>query len=178
MGIKTRYDHVIISPNGVGCLHCGEEQVIAFPTSISVYEAIGKAFRKDHRRCKPSEAGRRRMHPQGIYEWASCWDTGISSKTIWSVCTGSDRFEEDELGAPPQDPADFGRCCRLLALAPQWKARLGEVATKYPAWSMIVANWDTLEALYREELPTGAAPKLFAELRKLNEVSETVERLT
>lgn len=170
-------DHVIISPNGVGCTHCGEEQAIASPVSISVCAAIGKAFGKDHKHCKPSEAGHRRMHPKDHYAWALSWDTGISSKTIWNVLIGVDRFEE--VGAPPQDPDDFGRCSRLLALAPaEWRARLGEVATKYPAWSMIVANWDTLEALYQEELPTGKAPKLFAELKKLNEVSETVERLT
>lgn len=169
-------DHVIISPNGVGCLHCGEEQAIAFPTSISVYAAIGKAFGKDHKNCKPSEAGKRRMQPKSIMEWARSWDTGISSQTIWSVCMGSGRF--DRVGDPPADPDDFGRCSRLLALVPTWRPRLSEVATKYPAWGMIVANWDALEALYQEELPTGAAPKLFTELKRLNEVSETTERLT
>lgn len=67
----------------------------------------------------------------------------------------------------PRDPADFGRCYRLLAKLPKWRALLPEVAKRYPEWSRLVDRWGELTKLYEEELPTGSAPKLWALLEKL-----------
>lgn len=102
---------------------------------------------------------------QNALNWIASDDTGISSKTIWAVMMNA----EIDYAHVPWDPADFGRCYRLLEAVPEWKPRLGEVAKKYPAWTGLVENWPELEALYLEELPTGKAPKLYQRMKQLTE---------
>jgi hypothetical protein len=80
-------------------------------------------------------------------DWLMSRDTGISSKTICSVLTGS---KAPDWHDTPGDPDDFGRCYRLLALFPDWRARMPEVAAKYPKWGPMVAAWDELTALYEQ----------------------------
>jgi hypothetical protein len=103
-------------------------------------------------------------------EWLLSGDTGVSSKTILAVMTGS------ELGGAfgpdvPHDPSDFGRCYRLLQNFPEWRARLPEVATAYPIWGPMVDAWDELATIYEEEKQnkSGKAPKLYERMRKLVE---------
>jgi hypothetical protein len=67
----------------------------------------------------------------------------------------------------PKDPSDFGRCHDLLRLFPEWRARLPEVAERYPEWRSIVDVWDELAALYVEELPTGRCSKLYDAMHAL-----------
>jgi hypothetical protein len=104
------------------------------------------------------------------WEWLCAGECGISSVTIWHVMTGYPHMPGD-WGPPsyPRDPDDFGRCHRLLEKFPEWRARLGEVAAKYPAWQGLVAEWDALTALYLEEFPTGEAPKLYARMKELTD---------
>lgn len=97
--------------------------------------------------------------------WMQNGDTGTSSKTIWSVMTG----ETVERHGIPYDPADFGRCYRLLKVMPSWRARMPEVATAHPAWAGLVAAWDELTTLYEEESPSGTAPKLYARMQALRQ---------
>ncbi|MCA8962419.1 MAG: hypothetical protein KDC38_17965 [Planctomycetes bacterium] len=104
-------------------------------------------------------------------EWIAGSDTGISSKVIWSVMTGR------EVPCPhgpdvPHDPADFGRCHRLLARFPAWRSRMHEVAAVYPEWRGLVDRWDELTALYLEELPSGSAPKTWRRMRELRGESD------
>ena len=101
-------------------------------------------------------------------DWLLSGDTGISSKTILAVMTRS------KMGEPfgpdvPHDPSDFGRCYRLLALFPGWRARLPEVAEKFPAWGPMVLAWGELTALYEEEIKnaSGKAPKLYKRMQEL-----------
>ena len=98
-------------------------------------------------------------------DWLLSNDTGISSKTILSVMTGS------HLKCPdvPYDPSDFGRCHRLLALFPGWRARLPEVAEQFPIWRPMVDAWDELDAIYEEEAvnPCGRSPRLYRRLQEL-----------
>ncbi len=96
------------------------------------------------------------------WRWFTGGDTGTSSKTIWSVMTG----EHVDRRGIPYDPADFGRCHRLLEKFPQWRARLHEMAI-VPGWEPLAEHWDELTALYLEELPTDVAPKLWARMREL-----------
>lgn len=77
-------------------------------------------------------------------EWLLSGDNGTSSETILAVMTGSSTRYADI----PYDNDDFGRCYRLLRLFPQWRARLPEVAQRYPAWGPMVAAWDELSALW------------------------------
>lgn len=99
--------------------------------------------------------------------WLTNGDTGVSSETMWSVLTGRRIGKRYWYPDVPQDPDDFGRCYRLLQVMPSWRARLGEVAARYPAWKSLVAAWDELTALYEEELPSGTAPKLYARMKAI-----------
>jgi hypothetical protein len=105
--------------------------------------------------------------PTAIDEWIASGDTGISSETIWHVLSGRPFPRHQFRPSTPMDPADFGRCHRLLEKIPAWRARLPEVAVKYPGWSALVGAWDELTALYLEELPTGRGPKLYDRMQAL-----------
>lgn len=101
-------------------------------------------------------------------EWLLSGDTGISSKTICAVMTGSKMsgsFGPDV----PYDPGDFGRCYRLLALFPEWQERMHEMAEKFPIWGPMVEAWGELTALYEEETKSksGKAPKLYTRMKEL-----------
>lgn len=65
------------------------------------------------------------------------------------------------------DPADFGRCYRLLKIMPSWRPRLPEVAALFPKWTGLVSAWDELTALYEEELPRRRCPKLYVRMQEL-----------
>ena len=105
--------------------------------------------------------------------WLLGTDTGISSLTLFSVLSRHGTVARAKIGRwqpdAPQDPADFGRCLRLLDLIPSWRGRLNEVVTAHPFWGPLVREWDRLEALYREEVPnhTGNAPRLYAAMQPL-----------
>ncbi len=87
--------------------------------------------------------------PRALWDWRLGGSTGMSSLTIWSVLTGI--HEEDGDGFTPADSGDFGRCYRLLSIAPpMWRTRLGEVAARHPRWAPLVAEWDRLTKLYED----------------------------
>lgn len=102
--------------------------------------------------------------------WLKNGDTGTSSLTIWRTLMG----ETPEDADVPHDPADFGRCYRLLKVMPSWRARLPEVAAKYPAWKRLVEAWDELTALFDEEAPSGTCPKLYARMQALRQADPAV----
>uniref|UniRef100_A0A6H1ZLZ2 Uncharacterized protein n=1 Tax=viral metagenome TaxID=1070528 RepID=A0A6H1ZLZ2_9ZZZZ len=83
--------------------------------------------------------------------WITGNDTGISSKAIWSVMMGADTISDTDV---PHDPADFGRCYRLLKLFPEWRNRLDEVAAALPKWGPMVREWETMECLYEKDAAT------------------------
>jgi hypothetical protein len=161
---KKGAPHVVPGGGGFRCLNCGTEQPIAYPVDLNVWAGAAKGFEKSHRGCKPSEAGAARFKYENPVQWLASWDTGISSLTIFSVFQGHSRPDRPDV---PHDPADFGRCYRLLRVAPEWRANLSRVAERYPAWAPLVARWDDLTRLYEEEEPTGKAPKLYALMREL-----------
>jgi len=159
-------DHVVLGTNTVICTHCGIKQEIAFPCSISVMLAIFKAFTKDHRRCEKTAAGEKASSPKALGDWLASADTGISSRVIYAVFTGHP--VTGRWTSTPHDPADFGRCYRLLEIAPaHWRENLSKVSDRYPHWGPLVEQWDECERLYREELPQGKAPKLYALMKTL-----------
>lgn len=77
-------------------------------------------------------------------QWIVSNDTGVSSKTIWSVIMGV----EPDYADVPADEADYGRCIRLLQLIPQWQSRLNEVVDKYPEWKEAIKR---IRATLRKE---------------------------
>jgi hypothetical protein len=95
--------------------------------------------------------------------WICGCDTGTSSKTIFSVMTGSPTGRADI----PYDPDDFGRCYRLLKLIPEWRQRLGEVSEKYSKWIPLVEHWDELTDLYESGLSKDDCHKLYTRMQEL-----------
>lgn len=80
-------------------------------------------------------------------QWILSNDTGTSSKTIWAVMMHAQCADPGY----PHDADDFGRCYRLLQHFQGWRARLPEVATRYPMWTPLVAAWDELTAFYEQK---------------------------
>lgn len=84
--------------------------------------------------------------------WWCGLHVGKSSAAIFTILCDAGplkwhakRFGE---GYVPRDAADFGRCTRLLAQFPEWRARLPEVAAAYPEtnWPAIIGRWDEIAA--------------------------------
>lgn len=59
-------------------------------------------------------------------EWIVSEDTGLSSKTIWSMMMNGKAPERQHA---PCDNGDFGRCYRLLKLIPEFEQNLERMAT-------------------------------------------------
>lgn len=110
------------------------------------------------------------VHPalERYYEWALGPDSGISSKTIVQAITGAYVLDPHRASVP-RDPADFGRCSRLLAKFPELRTKLSLVSDEHPEWTALVAHWDELEGLFAvaERRGTGMAPELYARMREL-----------
>lgn len=139
---------------------------MAVPCLIAVYAGAAAGFAQEHIDCQPSEGGLDRFRYATAEEWYRSWDTGVSSLTIFSVFMRYGRPTTPDI---PRDPADFGRCYRLLALKPDWRAELQQVASRYPAWQPLVDCWNELSLLYEEEAPGGDALRLYARMRELLE---------
>lgn len=141
---------------GVG-LDLGREQT--FRVTIKAMEG----FEQDHANCKEGDD----PNPEVITRenWARSRDTGVSSWTIYSVMRGMNSTHDRY--SPPQDPADFGRCYRLLKLFPEWKPRLHEVAARFPEWSALIPNWWDLEWHYEKTLADGDRSTLYLKIQDL-----------
>lgn len=153
----------------VHCGKCEHEWALGFaPIALDTFAKLGKG------KC-PLCGGRRvlmgplpKATPAGnAMAWLDSGDTGISSRTIWSVMMNRKPVGRWWDADVPHDPGDFGRCYRLLKVMPEWRTRLHEVALKYSDWGPLVQAWDELTALYEEELPNGTAPKLYKRIQEL-----------
>lgn len=100
-----------------------------------------------------------------LRDWLA-FDSGISSEVILEVMTGRLR-SGGWRPSTPRDPADFGRCYRLLQIFPEWVERLPEVAQAHPHWGPLVERWDECTRLWEEEHPSGSCPKLYELIQKL-----------
>lgn len=69
--------------------------------------------------------------------------------------------------AYPYDPSDFWRCLKLLDAVPALRLHIGAMSSFGPVWAAYVENWPEMERLYSEEHQTGAAPKLYALMKRL-----------
>lgn len=85
------------------------------------------------------------------FKWVSGSNTGTSSKAILGVMTGNPPRDGY---CYPHDGQDFERCAVLLALIPEWRARLGEMGKVGPEWAALVKHWDELNALYLKHGPS------------------------
>ena len=92
-----------------------------------------------------------------LNQWIVNGETGISSKTLWAVFSGveTEKQQMDSFGTydVPKDGDDFRRCC-LFVNQCELKDRLHEVVEVFPAWAPFIDNWDELEEMLDNDLPT------------------------
>ena len=86
-------------------------------------------------------------------------DTGVSSETIIAAALKTRR--RDFRGDAPYDPADFGRCYRLLQRFPWLRPLAFPILDRRPEWRELVRNWDELVKVYLRDLPTGRSTDLY-----------------
>jgi hypothetical protein len=90
--------------------------------------------------------------------WLLNGEVGQSSRAILRHMLGVPSENGDPFGsssAHPLDPGDLRRCLLLLSLFPEWKERLGEMATVSQKWAALVTRWGELEAAFTEEMKKG-----------------------
>lgn len=108
------------------------------------------------------------MFPVQLHRWFGSNDRGISSNAIVEVMEGLPRgMLTGSFGlGHPHDPADFGRCFRLLEAVPLYRHRMDEMRIS-PVWNALVNHWAELERLYIEECPGGKCHKLYDRMQEL-----------
>lgn len=93
-------------------------------------------------------------------QWIQGWDKGRSSKAIFGYMEG---LHPAIFGIyHPLDPADLGRCIRLIDMV-GYRPRLKELKALSPTWCAMIDNWDKLEKLYYLGLSreSGNAPECY-----------------
>jgi len=100
---------------------------------------------------------------QRAHEWIVSGDTGMSSKAIWAACMGV----KSNNAMAPSDPADFGRCYRLLKLIPEWAKDMQAISDISLEWALLVARWNEFCGLYEAEYKTGKCSKLYTAMKEL-----------
>lgn len=98
-----------------------------------------------------------------LTQWLASDDVGASSQYMAFVLGTGPLCERRH----PLDPDDFGRCHRLLEAVEGLRERVPLMAVCGQSWKVLAEHWDELETLYREELPTGNAPRLYTRMQEL-----------
>lgn len=75
-------------------------------------------------------------------------DSGISSSDLAACFLGFGRAPK---GAP-RDPADLGRCLRLIKIAPSVRRCVDELARRNAGWAKAAMCWDYIAELMEEEV--------------------------
>lgn len=109
-----------------------------------------------------------------IVAWMAGGDTGLSSETIafWI----SARKTSDRWGPyTPSDPADLGRCLRLLRAIPELRERFSEMADCSPAWRQMLTYWNEIEQSMVDEVGIDwekgrSAPKTYDLMHQIEQV--------
>ena len=83
-----------------------------------------------------------------IIEWLANGRTGISSKSLAFEFLGV----EYKRRHPPLDPADLGRCLRLIESIPETRSCVDTLATKNPHWAKAAKVWDVIADSMAEEV--------------------------
>lgn len=114
--------------------------------------------------------------PASVQAWLFGDDTGISSKAIVSQICGIPSKDRG-WGDHPHDPDDFGRCYRLLRIAPESWRRVRfpvQMPERSPEWAALAGAWDELTTMYESVVgPKGhdwtpaAARKMYERMRGL-----------
>lgn len=106
---------------------------------------------------------------ENVLNWLASSDTGASSRSIvaWMERDKTVLAMNGNYLSHPWDPADLGRCIRLLDIEPSYRERIGEMAGASPVWARLVARWGDLERLYHEAEPSGQARECYDLMQEL-----------
>lgn len=89
-----------------------------------------------------------------VYQWFGMGDTGISSKCLafeFLINSGRTVSQTYDINAP-YDPADLGRCLRLIAIVPAVRSAVDTLAKKNKRWAIAAAVWDEIASLMDKEV--------------------------
>lgn len=105
---------------------------------------------------------------QAAMEWLLESDCGLSSKALMARMLGASARPMNY----PHDPADLGRCLRLLQRVPAWRARIGEMAACGKCWAALVSQWDEIASAMEAEVGIDwskgcSAPKTYALMKSV-----------
>lgn len=103
-------------------------------------------------------------------DWLLGHDTGLSYMALCGHMMGKKRGHWAT--QYPHDNDDLGRCLRLLALVPEWRQRVPEMAAHGPYWTTLVSRWDEIEAALIAEVGLDGsrrsdAPTTYALMRSI-----------
>lgn len=121
-----------------------------------------------------------RAVPRAALEWVTGDDTGASSKAIWTHMVCGNAGGSVWGASYPLDPADLGRCLRLLQRVPEWNARMHEMASYSPEWRALVAAWPNLAAEMDREVGIDwrkgrTAPQTYASMKTILNAARSAE---
>jgi hypothetical protein len=170
--VKRDPEHVGMAGNVLLCDHCGARQELTVPQPVDSVVALMRAWSKAHAKCRQTPGVSAFRHAASLEQWPMSDDTGISSKAIYQHMRTGYAAPDRWGGTYPRDPADFGRCYRLLLLAPSWRSRITEMSQYGGEWAALAGAWDELTALYEEEVGSshrGSAPRLYERMKALQD---------
>ena len=110
-------------------------------------------------------------------QWMQGHDTGVSSKAILAYMLGGADVDDDSY---PRDPADLGRCLRLLRKCPEWKPRIREMGKFGPVWRALTERWDEIAASMDAEVGIdwekgSEAPNTYKLMRSIRDPAEAAD---
>lgn len=93
------------------------------------------------------------MNSDELASWFGSGDTGISSQSIAIAAMGGERPANWGWGYP-YDPADFGRCARLLRKHPEIRQPAFErlAIEGGEVWAKLIERWDEIDATMKAEV--------------------------
>ena len=105
---------------------------------------------------------------QTVIRWLGSDDTGISSETLAHEFLNS-RAEREW---PPCDPADLGRCLRLIRTAPSVRECVDRLGRRDAKWAIAANHWDEITSLMEDEVGIDwskgdTAPKTYKRMKEI-----------
>lgn len=161
MAESGREEWLVMGTDGLLCRKCWRTETMPQPMPVAAFTPWAHYVKALHQDCVQAPEPK-----PGLAQWYEGHDTGISSKAIYRHFNRMAQHPTWGAGYP-RDPSDFGRCHRLLELAPDWRARIGEMSKYGKVWTALAEHWDELTALYFDELPTGTCRKLYDRMKEL-----------
>jgi hypothetical protein len=184
-------DPIKIQPTAMTCNECKHEFMADLLVNCSIATAVAMMRGIE---CPECEAGHESLmmgHKPPVIKaplegspeanvrlWMKGIDTGISSMTLAESFLGLNNNlsyrGKDSIGYP-HDPADLGRCLRLIKRVPEVRERVDQLAKENKYWAKLAPRWDELAALMEEECGIsgekngGNAPKTYQLMREIHE---------